>query len=312
MNKKPGRKITREVVEEVCDPEDEEEVPPKVDDGIVEFQNQRLTTLESRIGDFMARANLTDDDDVVYYLYKFDSSTSTKNSFIEKFTGEPPDEDAIGRRHGGGKYRLVMYVPPRNGREPITRTYILPIHERYDKLMKEAEAASANLVPQSNVIHQYGADMGSIFGMIERVMGIISPLLNRQESPTVATMMKENMLTVSQVMREMLLEDMRTRGEMMKMAMLPGKVEEDDEKEEEEDISSVVEKILPLISEWMPKLLGNDLQSKAVSTVVRGTPMFAQIVKDKSALRKLIKHLDDTQGREATDQALALLKIKRI
>jgi len=256
-----------------------------------------------------------DFEEPIYYLYKYDHPTTGKSkSFVRKYVhGEPPDEEDIGKEFGSGRYLLCLWVPASENRESKMRSYMLRLNQRFDDLMlrnkkekPETQAAPAAMAQQTG--------FRETMDVMERIMAIftplITPLINRPREESPKELIQQMYSTVGDIMKSQVADNMNMITEFKRRAI------EGDNKEMEsntltENQPSVVEQLIPLINEWLPKLVGGGAKAAAVSEVVRMTPQFKSIVQNRVELVRIIKYLDDTRTPTETDKILSALRIRR-
>lgn len=281
--------------------------------GGAEVQTEEFEALSyvDQINDFIARNNLLEIE-AVYYLYKFDSNTGNAKSFIHKYSAvEPPDEDTIGRTFGAGRYLVILAIP-RCDKAPkgYMRSYQIKIHSYYDTL-KQAPAA-----PVPTIIQQSGGNFSDAFEMIEKIVAIITPLLQRSQQPQIpdmSAMLFKTYEATNEVLKKSMTENVKNLGEMQRkiLSLENGEMNTEVDTDEEEG-TSLLETLKPLLLEWLPKLIGNSPESKVVQSVVKNTPQFKRIISNKQEFKTLVSYLDQQQGKEVTDKVLGSLKLKRV
>lgn len=266
-----------------------------------------------KIQEFLEKQNL-EDREPVFYLYKYDDYISgERKSFIAKYRdGESPDEDSIGIEHGAGRYLLCMMLPPgsKEEKDGRMRIYRFRVNQRYDKIKKEREALQLSMPVQQSVVQQIpGANFSDAFGMVEKVIALITPILNRPKDENIQDVMRSSYGMVNDIIKQNVNDSMKLIGDLQKGALMKGEPVETEAIEENNP--SLLEQFAPILNEWLPKLLGGGPQGKAVSQVVQMTPQFQQVMKDKVELNRIIKYLKDTRGDKETAQILSALNIKR-
>lgn len=288
------------------------------DGGSIIERNIQNPTLRMRINAFMQKEKINTDE-IMYYVYKYDNPLSgNSKTMIDKTTIEP-DEDTIGREHGGGRYLICLTVG-NGGEDGKMRSYEIKLNKRYDILadeMKRQKSAAA-LVPASPAaVFDPSAMMATTMTMMKTMIEIFAPIMRPVQPvapalPDLSGIMVQNFQTVNELMRGQAVEMAKLMREVQRGA-LAGDVDDDidEEDREAEQSQGILEMIAPLLSEYIPKLLGDGPESKIVQTAVRSAPQFKQIVKDKNATAELVNYLDQTQGKQKTDAILQKLKVQR-
>lgn len=289
----------------------------QTDSGSIVERNIPNPTLKMRINAFMQKERINTDE-VLYYVYKYDNPTSgNSKTMIDKTTIEP-DEDTIGREHGGGRYLICLAVGG-GGEDGKMRSYEIKLNKRYDILadeLKRQKTASA-LIPAPAAAFDPSAMMATTMTMMKTMIEIFAPIMRPVQPaapalPDLSGIMIQNFQTVNELMRGQAVEMAKMMREVQRGTLTAGDDDiDDDEDGEAEQSQSILDMIAPLLSEYIPKLLGDGPESKIVSTAVRAAPQFKQIVRDKNATAELVNYLDQTQGKEKTNAILQKLKVPR-
>ena len=288
------------------------------DGGSIIERNIQNPTLRMRINAFMTKERINTDE-VMYYVYKYDNPMSgNSKTMIDKTTIEP-DEDTIGREYGGGRYLICLTVGT-GGEDGKMRSYELKLNKRYDMLAEESkrQKASAALVPASPAASfDPSAMIATTMTMMKTMIEIFAPIMRPVQPtapalPDLSGIMVQNFQTVNELMRGQAVEMAKLMRDVQR-GVLAGDVDDDidDEDSEAEQNQGILEMITPLLSEYIPKLLGDGPESKIVQTAVRSAPQFKRIVKDKNATAELVNYLDQTQGKQKTNAILQKLKVQR-
>jgi hypothetical protein len=264
-------------------------------------------TLNIKISEFLDKSELTCDE-IVFYVYKFDNLNGGEGrSLVDKFySSQIPDEDDIGRKHGSGRYMMIMTAPGRDGGKGFIRAYRFKVAPIYDTLVKPS-AASMPVPQQSDP-----AELA--FRMLERFMALMGPILVRDRDPDVGKFMMNTYAQVGQVMKEQALSNVETIGDFqrrlreMEANAEPATVINEQDGEE---APSIVEQFGPLIAEWIPKLLNMGPTEQAMIAAVKKTGMFKSLMANRRKVKALVAYLDNTQGVDNTNKILCALKMKR-
>lgn len=276
-------------------------------------------TFTMRIQEFLNKIDL-EEREPVFYLYKYeDFKSGEQKSFIAKYKDcEAPDEDTIGMEHGSGRYLLCLNIPPTNqskdnsSNDGKMRIYRFRVHARYDKIKRERENALLQPVQSPSQIVNLpapGASFSDAFSMVEKVIGMIAPILNKPKDDNVQEVMRSSYGMINEIVKQNVSDSMKLIGDIQRNALMKGEPVEPAAIEQENE-PSLLEQFGPILNEWLPKLLGGGPQGKAVSQVVQMTPQFQQVMKDKVELNRIIKYLTDTRGEVETAQILTALNIK--
>lgn len=271
-----------------------------------------------RVQEFISRNELTDSE-TVFYLYKFDNATAgNSKAFIAKYTEiEPPDEDQIGKKFGSGRYLVVMAVP-KSEKSPAghIKAFSIRIHQFYDTL----NAPAAQQTP--TIIQQPSNGLSDTISVISQLMAAFTPFFtmmqqnqqNQQHnSPDVSSLLFKTFENTQDVLKKSMLENVKVAADLQRklIQVENGGTDMNSEVEEEEE-PGLLETLKPLMMEYLPKLLDNNAQSKALQTVVKNTPQFKKIISNKREFKTLVAYLDKEKGPETTNKILANLKLKRV
>jgi hypothetical protein len=293
------------------------EIPENENQDIIEELDEKdiIVNLSyvDRINDFMQRNDLLESGPV-YYLYKFDNAQSGEGkSFLSKFTDtDPPDEDFIGKTFGSGRYMIVVAIPVCDkAPKGFMRAYRIKIHPYYDTLKKEIAAPPA---AAPTFIQAPGASLTETIEVLKTLITAIAPLMaQKQESPDFSTMLFRNYEITSKVLEKNMLENVKNQSELQRKMLSMGNGEEmGNATQTDEEEPGLIEQLKPMIMEWLPTLIGNNTQAKAVQQMVKAAPQFKQIVTNKKDFKTLVAYLDQEKGKEITDKILFNLKLKRI
>lgn len=250
----------------------------------------------------------------IYYLYKYDHPTTGKSkSFVRKYVhGEPPDEEDIGKEFGSGRYLLCLWVPARENRESKMRSYMLRLNQRFDELRSRSQAEIKPEIQTAVVQQQTG--FKETMDMMERVMNIftplITPLINRPRDESPKELIQQMYSTMGDIMKSQVNDSMNMITEFKRRA-IEGEERRVENTVETEEQPSMITQLIPLLNEWLPKLVGGGAKAAAVSEVVRMTPQFKAVIQNRVELVRIIKYLDDTRTVQETDKILSALRIKR-
>lgn len=264
-----------------------------------------------KIQEFLDKSKL--DIAPTFYLYKYDNSINgDAKSLIKRYKDtDPPDEDDIGREFGSGRYLLAMTIPTcREWPKGCTRCYRFKLHQEYDKVRNQYLALSQPAIPVQSVQRDTG--VSDMFAMMERFIAMVLPLLQRDQNPDINALMYGNFRNTNEILKRQTMNNLELlKDYQRKVANISTEEDEEMNNSPVQQETTILDQILPLVSEWLPRLINGNTESKALSNVVRSTPQFKQIVSDKTEFKRLITYLDKKEGAEKTDKILAALKLKR-
>lgn len=266
-----------------------------------------------------------------FYLYKFDNENSSDHSFIDKYDPEvPPDEHEIGLKHGGGKY-LIRLVVKKCTQFPkgTTRIYIQKIHSRYNDLKEDREIKEKRkrrmepeietfVVPKTE--EKTSKSAMELLEVAEKLITMITPLLlplltkkDEKKDSTASAMaqiMKESFSQMGTMMRSNIEENYKMICDLQKRNYENVERTLKNRNEPSESETSVIDKVLPLISEYLPKLLGNDLQAKILQAGIKSSDDFKALQNDQQQMEQLIYYILQKEGVEKTTKLLDALGIE--
>lgn len=270
-----------------------------------------------RVQEFISRNELSDTE-TVFYLYKYDNASAGQSkAFIAKYTEiDPPDEDAIGKKYGSGRYLVVMAVP-KSDKAPngFMRAYNIKIHAFYDQI------AVPQVQQPQTIVQQPANTLTDTIQVISQLMAAFTPLFQmmqknqqqQQTSPDISGLLFKTFENTSEVLKKNMLENVKTAADLQrKLIQIENGGNDMNTEVDEDEEPGLLEQLKPLMLEWLPKLIGDNAQSKALQTVVKNTPQFKKIVSNKAEFKTLVAYLDKEKGPETTNKILTTLKLKRV
>ena len=162
--------------------------------------------------------------------------------------------------------------------------------------------------------HDSGESLVKALTLLQGLIGTLAPIMRSDSPPDMQKMINDQYNFMGGLVKKSMMENMNLMHDYQrKLAMLKNVKNNDQQsEEEEEDFTSLIQQILPFITEWLPKLLNGGAEGKVVKNVVRGSQMFKEITKSKRMVTALINYLDSTRGEDETDQILRSLSMRRI
>lgn len=314
-------KETDESVKELAEREAAGQTLQEVPEG-----DQIGAQLDSAILDWLERAQAGEATPKLY-LYKFDNPNEGKSKkLISRWeNSEVPDEHGIGMMFGSGKYLMIATLPAL--KKNNVKAWTFAIHPYYDELRRNQQIAGIqhqgfavngqqvippplktfNESPQPNP-----TEMG--LRMVREVIQMLSPLLAQPKNGGVDNMgalMLSNYQGMQEVLKGNLIANTKLYADMAKMARDGTPPDEGMEDEPEAEEKSVIEKILPLLGEWLPVLLGNGPGARAAAATVQSLPQFKELKGNPGELARVVAYIDKTEGKEKADKLLKRLKVNR-
>lgn len=232
------------------------------------------------------------------YLYRVINS---KTTYLAKYD-ILPDIDEIANDFGGGNYQIALkYKDPK---EMIwkTKTQSLSVDESFSKRLGSSPAGQQD---------QFDTFIGRSFGMVEKMISVLSPLIR----PQIATTANEQQVAL---MNKMMSENFKTQQNLLKEYAMQVKqdthvvddeeYDDDDEEQPPEEKGSPMETIINgLIEKYLPALLGDGVQSKVVANMITGSQEFQDISSDQSKANLLVQYMIKQIGEEKTNLVLKKL-----
>lgn len=279
--------------------------------------------ISRKLRDWVAREN---PEQVSYltYLYKYDHPTTGDAKVLcTRYDNEIPDPHEIGLAFGSGRYLVMVNIPETAETTKKIRALRVRLGTHYDTLKKQAEAGlipgfqpPGAMAPGAMAYPPAALARGGMGGvsegleLVERVLGMFLPLIAAQQStrPDMSAMMQEQYGMISGVLKRSLADQQELARDVIRARVEAGKDEDEDEDEGE---GTMLERILPLIEKFVPLLTTPGPQASATAAMVRSVPQFAEVLKDRGELVRIIKYLDMTQGQAKTDAVLRSLKVAR-
>ncbi len=254
-----------------------------------------------RIAELLEKCN--SDSTPTFTLYKFDNPGSPEDkSFVERYVREdPPTEDEIGRAFGSGRYVLMVAIP--NGSDSICRVYKFRVNERYDKIAFPQASFALQTVPPA----ERGITGMQLIEIAERLASKFLPLFIRNPDPDFKKMLFQNYQDTAEILKKQHLSTIKSMEQIREL----GSGDDMQGEEVAEKETSIIEQIAPYIQQFLPLLIGGGKKAEAASTIMKATPQFAAIIKDRGKYQKLIAHLDSTEGKDKVNKILTVLKLKR-
>lgn len=293
---------------------EEQEVPAveelTAEDGIVD------PSYTLKIHEFLEKQKI-DISQPVFYLYRYENYNSGEaKALIAKYKdGDPPDEDDIGRQYGSGRYLLVMSIPRMGAAKTGVRAYRFRVHPVYDKLRDSSPGyvAGPNMpVPYPVIQKESGNNLLDAITIIERLITAMVPMFNQPKEESVSSVLEKSYGAMGDMMKKSMMNNLSLINDVQrKMLLVGGDMDVDDELLTEAEEPSIIQQIAPLLSEWLPLILGKGPQATVAQKAVQMTPQFQQIVNNRAELIKLVRFFDQEKGTAETDKILAALKIRR-
>lgn len=308
---------------------------------------------KEREGDYVAKEPVKTDLDVLIeeykseaeqrdttpkmYVYRYENEKVPKENDAEMmgcfFGNDIPEKHKIGLLYGGGRYRVHLKQPAKNGKGPDSTTVIIKISHAYDKLKadfdeqtRREEAARLNensRFPGSGSPAQIpaavqGSTFGETFVMLKEILSIIMPVVKIQSAapaPVPAPDMMAQYGTMQKILQKNLFDTAETYRTFSRRFQSdepeePGIVDNFEPEEEPKGIN-IVEKIVKMIEPFFVLLAQKGPAGQVAAEAARAAPQFAEVLSDPQLCRFIVQYFDKTKGIDKANQALANLGINR-
>lgn len=301
MNRKTGQRKKPAPVE----PEDSTAVE-EVDESELEGLEPSYIT---KVQEYLAKEKI--EEQPKYYLYRYDNyDRGEGKALFDKFLDcDPPDEHDIGMEHGSGRWLLIMVIPGRS--KGNIKAYRFRTHPRYDSRLtpRTIEGQPGTVVVPYQQPRKDNGSMTDALAVIERLMCSIIPLVvkdNSNPSFDMGQAMINNYTAMNAIMKKQMMENIELLNDLSR-----DKVGGEEVGTTTEDEPTMIEQLSPFLNQVLPMLLGGGAKAQAASAMVQSAPQFKSIIEDRGKFRKIVKYLDEKEGKDKTDKLLKTLKLKR-
>jgi hypothetical protein len=277
-----------------------------------------------RLNEWIAETN-ADNSEIKTILYKYDHpTTGNAKCQVCQWVNEIPEAHQVGLMFGSGRYLIWVNIKALKK----YKAYNFRIHQYYDELRRQQSAAGQvpgggygnspiilNTPPAAQ--GNGGQSLDAAFSMIERLMSIMLPLIASKQAQQVdpLAMMTGVYSGVNKIMQRNMIETQQLMTEMQR-ARLTGPENEDNDYDDmegttmpEEKPVTLFEQIAPLIQQFLPVLIGTGPKAAAMANTVQSLPQFKQVLSRPDELKKIVAHLEKTQGKEKTAKLLKRLNV---
>lgn len=275
---------------------------------------------DSLLFEYLQRNDLVDNEYFIS-LYKYDRDHGEMKTFCEKFIGEIPNEDSIGRIYGGGRYCLILQVRDKAGRARGT-TRKFKLHKRYDRFANSSgqEQGVFPMVSLSGSQGNGGNQLQDAVNLVRVMMGTFMPMLKMLQGPqqappqanpqteSMASMMTENYKAMNEAMKEMMLDNTQLFNDVSRRAVDLPEVTEDES--ESSGVIGMFNSMLPMVEKLLPLITQRGAAGMQAVRTVQEMPGFKNAVKDKATIKKLYDYIEKSQGTETARKVLQKFKIK--
>ena len=257
------------------------------------------------LSEWIAETGLLSSGGFKTYLYQI--TGTDQRSFVKSFDDFIPSLDEIAALVGAGRF-LLMVRGARGG--------IKSVNVRISELYKGRPDHAAPAVMQQ---YQQSPMQGieQALGIVERLFEkIVQPVMKQgadlrtHESSSAASpaaaagtdALSKMMQQVNDFALKTAQQSIMQANEIRSMAAaIPAAAHYQDEEDEDEEETemSVAERVIPLIEQFLPVLLGNAGTAAAFAPIVKAAPDFIELTKDKEALHDVARYVSLKFGRAA-------------
>lgn len=263
--------------------------------------------------EWIAETGLSSSGGFKTYLYQI--TGPDQRAFVKSFEDFIPTLDEIAALVGPGRF-LLMVRGARGGMKSV--------NIRISDLYKGRENA---VLP----LQQYAAAQSPMQG-IEQALGIVERLFERIVQPVMkqgadlrthessaagspaigagTDALSKMMQQVNDFALSTAKQSIMQANEIRSMAAaIPtaAQYEDEDDEDEGQEQMSVVDRVIPLIEQFLPVLLGNATTAAAFAPIVRAAPDFVELTKDKEALHDVARYVAVKFGRAALGDMVSRL-----
>lgn len=275
---------------------------------------------DSLLYEYLQRNDLVDNEYFIS-LYKYDRDHGEMKTFCEKFIGEIPNEDSIGKIYGGGRYCLILQVRDKTGKARGT-TRKFKLHKRYDRFANSSgqEQGVFPMISLGGSQGNGGNQLQDAVNLVRVMMGTFMPMLKMlqgpqqlapQENPqseTMASMMTENYKAMNEAMKEMMLDNTQLFNDVSRRAVDLPEVTEDEN--ETSGVVGMFNSLLPFVEKLLPMVTQRGAQGMQAVKTIQEMPGFKNAVKDKATIKKLYDFIEAKHGTGTAKQILQKFKLK--
>lgn len=295
-----------------------ESVPTPLDDDFEVMENASPRLMDQDLSDWISSIDQGEESYTVT-LYKYDTPTGNeRKSYVWQWTDETPTLHEIGNNWGSGKYLLIVSFPRlKDGRRPV-RSYKFRIHQSFDLKRAMNPYMPMNGIPGTGfpaMINQGSGQnnqLKEVLTMMQQMILMLSPLIQKQESPVNQQAMLATVNLQNDIIKQSAKSNLELYRDMMANIMSNTQNHEVEDEEEEEKANGFLELLEPLLEKYLPLILGNSARSNTTIKTLKSLPQFKQVLNNKGELKRVIDHLDQTQGKDKTNKVLQKLKVQRV
>jgi hypothetical protein len=304
LSGRPPKHRKTTIIEENVDPADASAKAPSDGQGLEIDDHRDQENFPEQLSEFI-QENTGEAGKLEYVatLYKYDAKYTQKQYLVEKRRNEIISADEIGMNYGSGEYRYLVTFP---GTNHPPKAFKLNLHPVYDERRAKAGLSTPATAPAQGFTDQ--------LQMFKLFVETLKPLLSTQAAANPSEAMIDSYSMLSTVLKNQLQDSMETNRKMLieSKRMMRREVYGDDagyDDQEGED-NNMWKRFIPLIEKYLPVILGGGIKSEITMDVIKASPVFKDLIRNKQELNAAINLLRETCGKEKADQALKKLGVR--
>lgn len=268
--------------------------------------------IDSALKDFLNRNKLLDREYKVS-LYKYaHPNQGMKKELQYQYFDECPTEHDIGLTFGSGRYIIILGVHDKVGKWR-TASSKFNIAAHYDKMKEEKDKGAVPHFPTAVFQGQGGGgNMNAGLGMVKEVIAMLLPLIMNKQNQANANpfeMMGDSYKSMSKVLTQSMLDSTQMINDAVRKNLDLTETYEDEE--ENTGIMGVVNTLSPILEKLVPYIVGGDQkEAKTGIDAIKSNPLYNIVIKDKKALKELVKFVKEKHGKKVLKEVLTKLNIK--
>lgn len=246
------------------------------------------------------------------YLYQI--TGPDQRAFVKSFEDFIPSLDEIAALVGAGRF-LLMVRGARGGMKSVN-IRISDLYKGRPEALQQLPQQYATQSPMQGIEQALGIVERLFEKIVQPVMKQGADLRTHESSAAGSPAIGAGTDALSKMMQQVndfalstAKQSIMQANEIRSMAAaIPAAAQyEDDEEEEQEQEMSVVDRVIPLIEQFLPVLLGNATTAAAFAPIVRAAPDFVELTKDKEALHDVARYVAVKFGRAALGDMVSRL-----
>lgn len=240
-----------------------------------------------------------------------------KKCIVWEYRNELPGIHDIGIKFGGGSYEMYIVI---NSKDKKNRVKIrrFNLDDHYNSI------AAAMPTTQTPAISGNGGHIGESLAIIKEVIAALQPIMNKNPLLDMSQVAVQQFTMMQEIMRQSIKENMAMARAVIKREY--DDLNELDEEPEEipapipttalpapasgETGKDLVESIIAALQPYLPKILGEGIDSAAIVNLIKALPQYQGIMSDRDNLKKLIAGFKTNFGEEKTKNLLEKFGVK--